>query len=398
MTESFQKIQERDAQLICRTYGRYPIAIERGSGSRLYDYDGKEYIDLLTGIAVTSLGHCNEEIAEVISAQARKLIHISNLLYHREQQDLAESLLALAHFNKVFFCNSGAEANEAMIKLARRYMQNIRKNNACEIITLESCFHGRTLGTLAATGRPALSDGFAPMPAGFKSVPWGNLEALENAIGPKTAGVLVEIVQGEGGVRPMNREYAEGIEAICRRNKVLFLVDEVQTGLCRTGKPWAFQHFDLHPDIISSAKALANGLPMGCIMAIDEVAQAFDGGSHGSTFGGGVLVSAAACKVLEIMRRDHLDARAAELGERLMQRLQAIAEKHPDKIREVRGMGLLIGVELSIPGKAVWEELLRRGFILNLSHEVILRLLPALTIDEDDLTAFANALDDILSA
>lgn len=213
------------------------------------------------GIAVTSLGHCNEEIAEVVEKQARKLIHVSNLFYQEEQLDLAERLLSLSHFEKAFFCNSGAEANEAQIKLARRYMQKVRGIDAFEIITLQNAFHGRTYATMAATGQTRFTDGFLPIPPGFKTVPWGDLNELEKAITPQTAAVLVEIVQGEGGVRPMSADYAKGIEELCRRKGVLFLVDEVQSGLFRTGKPWAFQHFDLHPDIISSAKALANGLP-----------------------------------------------------------------------------------------------------------------------------------------
>ena len=260
-TSSLDTIKAREESLLCRTYGRYPVSIASGKGSRVADLDGKEYVDLLAGIAVTSLGHCNEEIAQVIEKQARKLIHVSNLFYQEEQLELAEELLSLSHFGKVFFCNSGAEANEAQIKLARRYMQRVKNVDAYEIITLDKAFHGRTYATMAATGQERFQDGFAPIPDGFKTVPWGDLNVLEAAITPKTAAVLVEIVQGEGGIRPMHAEYAKGIEALCREKGILFLVDEVQGGLFRTGKPWAFQHFDLKPDAISCAKALANGLP-----------------------------------------------------------------------------------------------------------------------------------------
>ena len=397
MTASFDAIKAREESLLCRTYGRYPISVAGGKGSRLYDLDGKEYVDLLAGIAVTSLGHCNEEIAEVVEKQARKLIHVSNLFYQEEQLDLAERLLSLSHFEKAFFCNSGAEANEAQIKLARRYMQKVRGIDAFEIITLQNAFHGRTYATMAATGQTRFTDGFLPIPPGFKTVPWGDLNELEKAITPQTAAVLVEIVQGEGGVRPMSADYAKGIEELCRRKAVLFLVDEVQSGLFRTGKPWAFQHFDLHPDIISSAKALANGLPMGAIMTTTEISKGFVTGSHASTFGGGALVSAVAGKVVEIMQRDRLDERAARLGSAFMDKLRAIAASRPGTIAEVRGLGLMIGVELAFPGKEVWEKLIERGFIVNLSHERVLRLLPALTIPEADLDAFATTLDEILN-
>lgn len=396
-TSSLDAVKSREESLLCRGYGRYPIAVASGKGSRLTDIDGKEYVDLLAGIAVTSLGHCNEELAQVIEKQARKLIHVSNLFYQEEQLDLAEELLSLAHFGKAFFCNSGAEANEAQIKLARRYMQRVRNRDAYEIITLDKAFHGRTYATMAATGQERFQDGFAPMPEGFKTVPWGDLNALEAAITPKTAAVLVEIVQGEGGIRPMYAEYAKGIEALCRKKDILFLVDEVQGGLFRTGKPWAFQHFDLRPDAISCAKALANGLPMGAIMATDEVAKGFVTGSHATTFGGGALTSAVAAAVIRIMKRDRLDERAASVGGAFMERIRRLAESLPGTIREVRGLGLMIGVELAFPAKEVWEELIRRGFICNLSHETVLRLLPALNIPEEDLTAFADTLEDILA-
>ncbi len=398
MVTSFDSLKRRDAEFICHTYGRYPLDVVRAKGSRVWSSDGKEYIDLLTGIAVTGLGHCNDEITEVIREQAGRLVHTSNLVYQKEQIDLAEKLLSTAHFGKVFFCNSGAEANEAAIKVARRYMQKVRKIDATEIITLKNAFHGRTLGTVAATGQPAYQDGFAPMPSGFVQVPWGNLKALEAAITPRTVGVLAEIVQGESGIFPMPAEYAEGIEALCRSNGILFIADEVQTGLCRSGHFWSFQHFGLKPDIASCAKAIANGLPMGAMMATDEVAQAFEPGTHGTTFGGNALISAVACKVLDIMRRDKLDERAGRVGESCRTKLSAVAGRHPGAVAEIRGMGLLIGIELTDHGKEVWRKLLEKGFLLNLSHDRVLRLLPALTIDEADLDAFAAALDEVLSS
>lgn len=393
---SLAAIKAREESLLCHTYGRYPLSVTRAQGSRLWDLDGREYVDLLSGIAVTSLGHCNEELAEVMAKQARTLVHVSNVVYQQEQLDLAERLLDLSHCEKAFFCNSGAEANEAMIKLARRYMQRVRNTGAFEIITLEGAFHGRTLATLAATGQAKYQDGFAPLPEGFIQVPWGDLAALEAAITPRTAAIMAEMIQGESGIHPMSPDYAHGIEALCRKHNILLLVDEVQCGMFRTGRPWAFQHFNLKPDIVSCAKALANGLPMGAIMTTNEVAQGFVPGMHATTFGGTPLVSAVACKVVDIMRRDKLDERAARLGNAFMARLREVADRVPGRIKAVRGMGLMIGVELAFPGHEVWAALLERGFVLNLAHERVLRLLPALTIDEADLNAFAAALEDVL--
>ena len=398
MSQAFAAVKAGEESLLCRSYSRYPLAIVRGKGSRLWDVDGKEYVDLLAGIAVTALGHCNDEICAALEAQAHKLWHVSNLFYQEEQLELATLLLSTSHHGKAFFCNSGAEANEACIKLARRYMRSVKKRDAYETITLGGCFHGRTLGALAATGRESLSQGFTPLPEGFKQVAAGDLAALEAAITPATAAVLVEVVQGEGGVVPLPADYLHGVEALCRKHDILLMCDEVQAGLCRTGKFWAFQNYDITPDIISMAKSLANGLPMGAMLATDEVAQGFEAGSHATTFGGGALVSAVAAKTVEIMLRDHLSERAGALGEHMKEQLAALQQRVPGKIREVRGLGLMLGIELTVSGKDVWEELLRRGYICNLSHGVTLRLLPPLNIDQADLDSFVATLEDILKA
>ncbi|MDO5483944.1 MAG: aminotransferase class III-fold pyridoxal phosphate-dependent enzyme, partial [Desulfovibrionaceae bacterium] len=295
-----------------------------------------------------------------------------------------------------FFCNSGAEANEAAIKLARRYMRKVKGRDAFEIITVSDCFHGRTLAALAATGRESLSDGFTPLPEGFKQVPVRDLAALEAAIGPATAAVMLEAVQGEGGVVPLPFDYLRGVEALCRQKDILLICDEVQAGLGRTGKFWGFQHSGIKPDIISMAKALANGLPMGAILATDEAARGFEAGSHATTFGGGALASGVATKCVEILLRDDLPGRAALLGARLKEQALALQKRLPGRIAEVRGLGLMVGIELAGDGKPVWEELLRRGYICNLSHGRTLRLLPPLTIDEADLTAFVETLEAVL--
>jgi len=397
MSETFKAIKEQEEALLCRTYGRYPLAIVKAQGSRLWDCDGKEYVDLLAGIAVTALGHCNEELARVMERQARKLIHVSNLFYQEEQLELAQRLLATCHLDKAFFCNSGAEANEAAVKLARRYMQRVLNKDAHEVVTFDGCFHGRTLAMIAATGQQRFQDGFAPMPEGFVQSPWGDLEALRAAINAQTAAILIEAVQGEGGIRPLTPGYAKGLENLCREQGILLIMDEVQCGLGRTGAMWGFQHFGLQPDILTSSKALANGLPLGVMLTSDKVAAGFVTGSHATTFGGGALVTALGTKILEILERDQLAARAGTMGARFKARLEAIGAKLPGAIREVRGLGLMIGIDLAIPGKPVWEELIRRGFVCNLTQETVLRLLPALTIAEADLTTFADTLEDILA-
>lgn len=397
MTPDYEKIVKDEEDLLCRSYSRYPVAIARGQGSRLWDVNGKEYIDLLAGIAVTALGHCNPELNETLARQSQVLWQVSNLFYQEPQLELARVLLSTSHHGKVFFCNSGAEANEACIKLARRYMRKVRQRDAFEIITLEGCFHGRTLGALAATGRESLSDGFAPLPEGFKQVPAGDLDAMACAITPNTAAVLLECIQGEAGVKPLDADYLRGVEKLCRINGIMFMCDEVQCGLCRTGKFWAFQHAGLEPDAVSVAKGLANGLAMGAMLATDEMAKGFEAGSHATTFGGGALTSAVAARVIEIMQRDRLADRAAAVGAEIKQRLEEIRKRYPDKVVAVRGEGLMIGVELAFRARNLWLELLNLGFICSLTHDYTLRLLPALNIPCEDLHKFCGALEMLLS-
>jgi len=397
MTQAYDSLVSRDKKVLCQTYGRYPLAIARAVGSRLYDLDGREYVDLLSGIAVANLGHSHPELLEVMSSQARDLIHISNLFYQPRQVELAEKLLGTCACDRVFFCNSGAEANEAAIKLARRYMRTVRYKDAFEIITLSGSFHGRTLATLTATGQQGrIKEGFEPLPEGFVSVPFGDIEAMRAAIGPKTAAVLIEMVQGEGGVLPLPEAYVRQVQDLCRAENCLFMVDEIQTGLCRTGRFWAHQHFGLEPDVFTTAKGLANGLPMGAMLAKEHVARGFVPGAHATTFGGGGVLSAVASRVVDIMLRDDLAGRSRDLGNLAVEALRKIQAALPEKIRIIRGLGLMIGIELCGPGEAVHAELRERGFVCNLAHGKVLRLLPPLTIDADDLLAFAAALEDIL--
>jgi acetylornithine aminotransferase len=399
MSNKYDALVSRANTVLCQSYGRYPLAIEKAVGCRMYDLDGREYVDLLAGIAVINLGHSNPELLGVMREQAEQLIHVSNLFYQPRQVELAEKLLATTtRLDRAFFCNSGAEANEAAIKLARRYMRCVRYKDAGEIITLEGSFHGRTLATLTATGQGGrIKEGFEPLPEGFRTAPFGDAEALRAMVSQKTAAVMIEVVQGEGGVLPLPQDYATAVQEICREAGCLLIVDEIQTGLCRTGKFWAHQHYGLSPDIITVAKGLANGLPMGAMMAKEYVAKAFVPGTHATTFGGGGVLAAVASKVVDIMVRDDLAGRAAKVGAQAVEAFKKLQDKHPGKIKIIRGLGLMIGIELTFDGGEVHKALRDRGFVCNLAHGRVLRLLPPLVIPVEDLLAFAAALDDILT-
>ncbi|MFW6243564.1 MAG: aspartate aminotransferase family protein, partial [Desulfovibrionales bacterium] len=357
-TSQLQAIREREEHLLCRTYGRYPLAISSASGSTLYDTSGRAYTDLLAGIAVCNLGHCHPELTRVLAEQAEKLVHVSNLFYQQEQLDLAEKLLSTCAADKVFFCNSGAEANEAAIKLARRYMRTVLERDAYQILTLEGSFHGRTLATLTATGQDKIKEGFDPLPAGFDRVPFADFEALSASVTERTAAVLLEVVQGEGGVRLLPGEYLHRVQDLCRERGILFMIDEVQTGLARTGRMWAHQHFDLAPDVFTAAKALANGLPMGAMLATDQAARGFGPGSHATTFGGGPVLSVVASQVLTVIEREDLTGRAKRLGSSALERFTMLQRELPGHIVDVRGLGLMLGIELAYPGQDVWRRLL----------------------------------------
>ncbi|WP_419787932.1 aspartate aminotransferase family protein [Pseudodesulfovibrio sp.] len=399
MSNKFDMIKERSGNLLCNTYGRYPLAVSRAKGCRLYDLDGEEYLDFLAGIAVCSLGHSRDDLADVMAEQARKMVHVSNLFYQEPQLDLAEKLLATCAAGKVFFANSGAEANEGAIKLARRYMRKVRSEDRYEIITLERSFHGRTLGTLTATGQYGpIKDGYDPLPEGFVTVPFGNVNALRGAIGANTAAIMIEMVQGEGGVRPLPQDYVDDIVALCKENGILLIVDEVQTGVCRTGRFWAHQHYGITPDIFTCAKALANGLPMGAVLCTDETARGFEPGSHATTFGGGAVVSAVAAKVIDIMVNEHMAERAEKMGAFAAAEAEKLRVKYPDKITGTRGLGLLFGIELSCDGKAVWNGLIENKVVCNLTQGKILRLVPPLTVEEEDILTFMAVLDKVLAS
>jgi acetylornithine aminotransferase len=378
---------------LMNTYNRLPVTFAKGQGAILWDTEGKAYLDAITGVAVCGLGHAQSDIAHAICEQAQTLIHTSNIYGIAWQEKLADRLCGISGMEKVFFCNSGAEANEAAIKLARLYAH--RKGIAePRIVVMESSFHGRTLATLSATGNRKVQAGFEPLVGGFVRVPYGDLETLRQ-VGShdrNIVAVLVEPVQGEGGVRVPPLSYLAGVREICTAHGWLMMVDEVQTGIGRTGQWFGFQHAGILPDVMSLAKGLGNGVPIGACLAAGAAAELFAPGNHGSTFGGNPLVCRVAHTVLEVIERDGLVARAAQLGTRIREGLAARLEGVRGVV-EVRGLGLMIGVQLDRPCGELVKQALARGLLINVTADSVIRLLPALIMSDEQ----ADQLVDILS-
>lgn len=365
-------------------YQRLPLAFERGAGAWLYDRDGNRYLDALSGIAVCGLGHAHPELAEGLAAQANRLVHTSNLYRIPLQQQLADRLTAIAGMSQAFFCNSGAEANEAAIKLARLYGHS-REIGKPRIVVMEQAFHGRTLATLSATGNPRVQKGFTPLVQGFVRVPYGDIGALQRAADeyPDIVAVLVEPIQGEGGVRIPPSGYLRALRELCDARQWLFMLDEVQTGMGRTGHWFAWQAEDARPDVMALAKALGNGVPIGACLAAGRAADVFQPGTHGSTFGGNPLAARAALGVIEIIEREQLWSRAAELGERIRDGLSAALSDCPGVV-EVRGAGLMIGIELDRPCQPLVEMALDHHLLINVTAGNVVRLLPPLILNDDE--------------
>ncbi|MBM7582155.1 acetylornithine aminotransferase/acetylornithine/N-succinyldiaminopimelate aminotransferase [Caldicoprobacter guelmensis] len=393
-----QEIIALDKKYYMNTFGdRLPVAFEYGQQSTLYDKEGKAYIDFVAGIAVNVLGYGHPALVEAIISQAKKLIHCSNLFYIEAQAQLAKLLVENSCGDRVFFANSGAEANEGAIKLARKYFWD-KGVNKYEIITAINSFHGRTLATLAATGQEKYQRPFVPMPPGFKSIPYNDLEALKSAITDTTCAIMLELIQGEGGVIEATYEYVKGVEQLCKEKGILLILDEVQTGMGRTGKLFAYQHFGIQPDIITLAKGLGGGVPIGAIIAKESAASAFEPGSHGSTFGGNPLACAAATAVITTLLNEGLIDRCAQLGEYFKQRLLYLKDKYPF-IKDVRGKGLMLGMELdpSIPGKEIVKEALNHGYIINCAGHNTLRFVPPLVITQQEIDGLIDALEQIFT-
>jgi acetylornithine/N-succinyldiaminopimelate aminotransferase len=381
---------------VANTYTRYPIALVRGKGARVWDADGKEYLDFLAGIAVNGLGHCHPAVVRAIEQQAKKLLHVSNLYHIQPQAELARELCGHSFADRVFFCNSGAEANEAAIKLARRYGGE-HLGGKYEILTAHNSFHGRTLATLTATGQEKVRAGYDPLPAGFRQIPFNDLGAAEAAIDEtKTAGILVEPIQGEGGINVADESYMRGLREICDRRGLLLIFDEVQTGMGRTGKLFGYEHFGVQPDIMTLAKALGGGLPLGAMLAREEVAKSFGPGSHASTFGGNPLVCSAGLAVMKTLLQGGALRNCVKMGKLLAQGLERLKERF-SFARAIRGKGLILGLELEMEGAKIVEACMEAGLLINCTAYKVLRFVPPLTITAKEIERGLAILETVLA-
>ncbi len=386
---------ERSNTVIARTYKRFPVVITRGSGCALWDETGKRYTDFVAGIAVCNLGHAHPHLAEVLAAQARTLWHVSNLYYTLPQTELAAWLQGHSFADRVFFCNSGAEANEAAIKLARKHFKEAGQPHRFRIISMEQSFHGRTMATLSATGQEKIKQGFAPLLDGFEFVPFNDVDAIRKRIDASTCAVMLEPIQGEGGVRCPAPDYLQQVRALCDQAGLLLIFDEIQTGMGRTGRLFAYEHAGVTPDIMTLAKALANGLPMGAMLAKEQVASAFGTGSHASTFGGTPIVSAIALEVCRIMEQENVFENCRRTGAYFRSRLEWLQARH-EIIEEVRGVGLLLGIRLKTDGEPFVLKSLERGFLINCVQGNILRFVPPLVISVEEIDALIACLDELM--
>jgi len=380
---------------IMNTYKRFPLALVRGAGARVWDAEGKEYLDMAAGIAVCSLGHAHPGVVAAIRQQAEVLMHVSNLYYTEPQANFARLLVENSFADKVFFCNSGAEANEAAIKLARKYGHE-RPGGKYELITMRDSFHGRTLATLTATGQEKVQLGFAPLPEGFRYVPFNDLQALEEAISEKTCGVLLEPIQGEGGIRIPDEHYLKGVRELCDKHGLLMILDEVQVGMGRAGTLFAHEDAGIQPDIMTLAKALGNGFPVGAMLATDRVAVSFQPGNHASTFGGTPLAMAACIAVFEAIQAEGVLANCRRVGSYFIQQMRMLQNRQP-LITDVRGKGLILGMELKIDGAEIVKKCMEKGLIIITSGGGnVLRFVPPLIINEKDVDQALNILEEVL--
>ena len=397
MTE--EKIFERDDANYLPVFNRYKIVLDRGEGVYLYDINGKKYLDFLAGIAVNVLGHAYKPLIDAISEQAAKVIHVSNLYYTQAQADAASKLVALSGLDRAFFGNSGAEANEGAIKIARKFAKSISPDKT-QIISAWDSFHGRTLATLTATGQPHYHKGFEPLPQGFDYVHYNNIAELEEKISDKTCAVMLETIQGEGGVYPPKNDYFKRVRELCDKFGALLILDEIQSGMGRSGKFFAYEKYGIKPDIVTLAKGLAGGVPIGAFICTEEVAQAFQPGDHGTTFGGNPLACAAANVVLDTVPDKNFLAHVETVGNYFKTQLIALQEKFPDKIAEIRGEGLILGAELKNFGKSgvqIVNECMKRGLIINCTVGKVLRFIPPLIIEKNHVDELIDILDEVLS-
>jgi acetylornithine/N-succinyldiaminopimelate aminotransferase len=389
-----REIIEATERTQVQVYARYPVAFVRGEGARLWDADGRAYLDLFSGLAVNNLGHAHPRVLAAIRAQSEKLLHTSNVYYNEPAAHLGQLLTDHSFAERVFFCNSGAEANEAAIKLARKHGAE-RLGGRYEILTMLGSFHGRTIATLSATAQEKYQSGFQPLLAGFRYVPFGDVRAVADAVRKETVGVLVEPIQGEGGVNVPPDGYLRRLRELCDERGLLLILDEVQTGMGRTGALFAHEHEGIRPDIVTVAKALGGGVPIGAMLTTDAVAGALDPGAHGSTFGGNPLACAAGIAVVGALLGDGVLENCRAMGRRFRERLERLQAELP-MIREVRGRGLILGIELDRPGRPLVAAALERGLVINCTAERVIRLLPPLTIVAAEADEGLRILEEIL--
>lgn len=389
--------QVRADRVVMNTYGRQPLVLVRGEGSRVWDEEGLEYLDFVAGLAVCNLGHAHPAVAQAASAQLSRLVHVSNLYYTTPMVELAEELVCLSFAERVFFCNSGAEAMEGAIKLCRRYAAERFGPHRHKIVCMLNSFHGRTLGALSATGQKKFWQGFEPLVPGFVFVPFNDLPALQAALDDTVCAIILEPVQGEGGINLGDGRYLEGVRQECDKRGLLLVFDEVQCGLGRTGRLFAYEHYEVTPDIMALAKALAGGLPMGAILATEEAAQGFVPGTHASTFGGGPVIAAAAQASLKILCEPSFLAAVREKGDYLKERLQVLKSRFP-VVEEFRGLGLMWGLQLSQDGAPVVTACRERGLLVNCTQGNVIRLLPPLVVTKGELEQGLEILAQALKA
>ena len=392
-----KRLLEESSRYLMNTYSRYPIILRKGRGTKVYSIDGKEYLDFVGGIAVNILGHCHPRVVVAVQKQAQRLLHVSNLYQIEPQIKLAKMLVENSFADKVFFCNSGAEANEGAIKLARKYAKERLGEERFEIITALNSFHGRTLASLTATGQERFHRGFEPLVPGFRHVPFNDLGALREAISEKTCAVMLEPIQGEGGVVVPSYEYLKGVRDLCDETGILLILDEVQTGIGRTGRLFAYEHFGMEPDIMTLAKGLGGGVPIGALLAREEVAAAFVPGSHASTFGGNPLATQAAIATIETVLEDGiLLEECRRLGRYFVRRLSDLKESFSSIIVDIRGVGLMVGMQLARDCVPIVRACMEKGVLVNCTANNTLRFTPPLIVTEKEIDTVTDIVGDIL--
>ena len=396
MKETDEAIYAKDAAGYIPVFNRYKIVLDHGEGVYVFDNNGRKYIDFLAGIAVNVLGHAYPPLVKTVAEQAGRMIHCSNLYYTQAQADAAEKLVRLSGLGKAFFGNSGAEANEGAIKIAHKYA-HAKDPEKSQIITAWDSFHGRTLATLTATGQPKYREGFGPLPEGFDYVHYGDVEELEALMSAKTCAVMMETIQGEGGVHVPSAGYLKRVRELCDKHGALLIFDEIQCGMGRSGKLFAYEHFGVKPDIVTLAKGLAGGVPIGAFITTDEVAGAFHAGDHGTTFGGNPLACAAANVVLDTVQKEGILGHVEKVSAYFREKLEDFKRQYPKLVKEVRGMGLLLGMELTCPGRDIVDACLAEGAIINCTAGNVLRFVPPLIVKEAHIDELCRIMEPVLA-